>query len=153
MDTNVLPATDVLVAGSQRGDDFKAVSVTVRELDGHPLKATLVAFGDPILEIGVWNESLWDAAEWSSEEEGMLFASILNIISDGSFPSGTSSLSFGQRRQLRDAMILEAHVKSGRDVFVTDDKRAFVNHGRRAALQQLCRTRICTSAEYIGGDY
>lgn len=153
LDTNVLPGDDVLAVGRQRGDEFRIVTVTARELDGHPIKAALIHLNEPIPETGVWGESLWDEAEWASEEEADLFASILNIISGGSFPHGNSELTPGEQRQLRDAMILEAHVKAGRVVFVTDDRRAFVLHGRRDALQALCKTKICTSAEYVNGQY
>jgi hypothetical protein len=48
---------------------------------------------------------------------------ILAIVSAGSFPKPGQrvSLTHGERRQLRDAMILEAHAREGRDVFVTND--------------------------------
>jgi hypothetical protein len=28
-------------------------------------------------------------------------------------------------------MILEAHVREGRDIFITNDKKGFINNGRR----------------------
>jgi hypothetical protein len=57
----------------------------------------------------------------------------------------------GQHNQLRDALILEAHVREKRDIFVTTDTRAFVKHGRRARLEALCSTRIMTVDEFC--DY
>ena len=46
-------------------------------------------------------------------------------------------------------MAFEAHVRQRRHVYVPDDKKAFISHGRREALEALSRTRIFTSAEFI----
>jgi hypothetical protein len=46
-------------------------------------------------------------------------------------------------------MIFEAHVRNRRDFFVTDDRRAFVNHGRRESLEAEFSTRILTPDEFI----
>lgn len=79
-----------------------------------------------------------------------LFERVLSIVSSGSFPrSGArDKLTDPQRRQLRDAMAFEAHVRQRRHVYVSDDKKAFISHGREA-LEALSRTRIFTSAEFI----
>jgi hypothetical protein len=45
-------------------------------------------------------------------------------------------------------MILEAHARDGRDVFVTRDRRGFINHGKREALQALCSTEIVHPDEF-----
>jgi len=55
----------------------------------------------------------------------------------------------GERRQVRDAMALSDHVREGRDVFITTDAKAFINHGRREKLEALCSTRIMTPEEFI----
>jgi len=54
---------------------------------------------------------------------------------------------------LRDAMILEAHVRDGRDIFVTRDTRAYVGRGGdknvlRSKLEGLFSTRIMTVDEF-----
>ena len=51
--------------------------------------------------------------------------------------------------QLSDARILEAHVRDGRDVFVTDDEKDFIHDGRRERLEAELRTRILTRVEAI----
>jgi predicted nucleic acid-binding protein len=92
IDTNVLPASDLIALAKVQGYEVAVVSVTGREV-GH---------GDVRLQ-----------------------------------------------RQLRDAMILEAHVRNGRDVFITDDKKAFINNGRRDALRSFLKTRILTKEEFL----
>jgi hypothetical protein len=83
----------------------------------------------------------------------LLYDGILAIISDGSYPpSGKrDNLTRGQHHQLRDAMILEAHVREGRDIFVTTDTTGFIKHGRREKLEALCSTQIMTVEEFC--DY
>jgi hypothetical protein len=46
-------------------------------------------------------------------------------------------------------MILCAHVRQGRDIFVTNDRKGFIDHGRRESLQAAFETRIMTEAEFI----
>lgn len=45
-------------------------------------------------------------------------------------------------------MILCAHVRAGRDILVTDDRRAFVDHGRRDEIAEVYRTWVMTSLEF-----
>ncbi len=44
-------------------------------------------------------------------------------------------------------MIFEAHIRDGRDVLVTADRRGFISDGRRERLQALGRTHIVTPQE------
>ena len=46
-------------------------------------------------------------------------------------------------------MILQAHVREGRAVFVTTDAKGYINHGRREELEALCSTRIVTPPEIV----
>jgi len=123
-----------------------------------------------VRETAVWNEARWGEAVWGqpvyetlvlgesrlgmsalgSDESPSCFEEILRIISNGSFPKAgqRDDLSAGERRQLRDAMILEAHSRDGRDVLVSDDARAYIHDGRRERLEQLCDTRIMTVVEF-----
>jgi hypothetical protein len=105
----------------------------------------------PILETLVLGESELGYAVLGSEEEPDLLEHILKIISNDSFPRPGSrdDLLPGPRRQLRDAMILLAHVREHREIFVTDDKKAFVRHGRREKLELLLSTSIMTSKEFL----
>jgi hypothetical protein len=149
LDTNVLPGDDVLAVGRERGDQFAIASVTERELAGHPLRASLRFVDGPLPELGVWGEGEWGKSIWVGEHDAKRLDKIRSIISNGSFPSDWSSLSPSQLRQLRDALILEAHARACRDVFVTNDQRGFILHGRRAALQAECSTSILTATEYM----
>ncbi len=82
-------------------------------------------------------------AVFASDEENERLKQILKIISNGSFPFGTAQpLTKRQRSQLRDAMIFEAHVRSGADAFVTTDSSAFIKDGRRSLLGRTFSTRI-----------
>lgn len=126
-------------------------------------------YAEPLVETGVWNESRWGEFRWGSIPEtfaigesrlgqGALgedvspsrFEAILAAISNGSFPphGERDTLTHGERRQLRDAMILETHARERRDVFVTNDERGFIRHGKREALQGICGTRIMTVDEF-----
>ena len=65
-------------------------------------------------------------------------------------PGQREQLTEGERRQLRDAMIFEAHVREGREVFISRDRKAFIgkNEAHRRQLEALYRTRILTPVEF-----
>ena len=99
--------------------------------------------------VGVeWDESRWDSAVWASDDSPL--EEVLSTISNGSFPapSQRSHLTRGERKQLRDAMILEAHLRENRDIFVTDDRRAFINRELAQRLEARFATRIMTSVQF-----
>jgi hypothetical protein len=102
-------------------------------------------------ETAVWGESVWDGAVWGGPSEGNCLEKALVIIGDGSFPppNRRDTLTDGERRQLRDAMIFCAHVRAQRQIFVTDDSRGFVRGGRRQQLERNFGTRIMTCNEFI----
>ncbi len=92
-------------------------------------------------------------AALGSDESTSRFEAILTVISNGSFPKPGrrgGSLSGGERRQLRDAMILEAHARESRDVLVSNDAKGFIGNdgSKRAKLEALCRTQIMTVDEF-----
>jgi hypothetical protein len=145
-------------------------TVTDRETEG----TSRATSGGSVVETGVWNESRWDEFIWGgsvpetgvydesrydsgavygSDETASILESILVVIGGGSFPptDKRATLTAGERHQLRDAMILEAHAREGRDVFLSEDTKAFVNSGRRELLEQLCNTRIMTVDEFCNG--
>ncbi|HEC09703.1 MAG TPA: hypothetical protein ENI86_09085 [Acidimicrobiales bacterium] len=141
--------------------DVKTVTVNSRERG-----AELAPSVEVIPETTVWDESRWDESVWggavrepvpetdlpdgkrpgNSAPAGpaTLTEPILGILASGSFPplGSRENLSPGQGRQLRDVMSLEAHAREGREVFITNDLKGFVNHGRRNQLEELCHTRI-----------
>lgn len=141
-------------------------TVTDRETEGTSYATT----GASVMETGVWNESRWDQFVWGgpvresavigkwrlgkavlgSDESPATLERILEIISDRGFPppGAREALTVGQRHQLRDAMVLEAHAREDRDVLISEDTKGFVKHGRRERLEALCRTRIMTVDEF-----
>jgi hypothetical protein len=151
LDTNVLGQTVVhRVEKAVEGLPIELghVSVTAREQE----EAYKPPLGQCIPETGVCGESRWDQSVWSGEREKDLFKELLTIISNGSFPrvGNRDSLSHGQRNQLRDVMILVAHVRSGRDIFVTNETRAFGKKGSslRQKLESRCSTQIMNVEEF-----
>ena len=152
LDTGVFPAAKLISEAVTKGFDLARVTVTDRELEGTDIRVEIVGLG-LIRESAVWAESHWDKAVWASDESAL--REILKVISNGSFPLSRDNLTPGQRSQLRDAMILDAHVRQGRGVFVSTDTRAFVRHGRRERLEALYGIRILTKVEFealVRGD-
>lgn len=127
--------------------DFATVTVADRERGEDESRPDLPL----ILETAVLDESRWGSAVLASEASAALFEQIRQIISGGSYraPEVGDPLHEGVRHQVRDAMVLEAHVREGRDVFVTTDAKGFINHGRREELESLCGTLIMTPDEFI----
>ncbi|MCP4958746.1 MAG: hypothetical protein GY925_05680 [Actinomycetia bacterium] len=122
--------------------ELHLVSVCTRERGQHVVDGVVI--GDPVPELFVWDESPWDCAVWGDEKDAELLEHALRIISNGSFPphGRRDGLSEGHWHQLRDAMVFEAHVRSGNEFFATKDKKGFISNGKREALEQLGRTRI-----------
>lgn len=165
VDTNLddedLEAIAAALAGVPH--DIRPTTVTIRERPG---------FTDPnpILEGAVWGESHWGEAvftgkavpevavhgEWHlgmAELAGDVnhLETILNVISSGSFPppGQRDNLTPGQRRQLRDGMIFEAHSRYGRQYFITRDQKGFIKSGKREDLEGLFKTRIRSPEEFV----
>lgn len=150
LDTNAVDVrTRRRLQAACAGRDVQMVHTTVtdRELEPSDIAAPI----SRLKETAVWDESRWDESVWGGEDQSARFEGILTIISNGSFPSaGTrSSLSDGEKKQLRDAMILETHTRERRTILLSDDERAFIRDGRREKLQALCSTRIMTTEEFL----
>ena len=107
-------------------------------------------WGGRVPESAVLGE--WRAGEAAagSKESRPILEQILEIVGSRGFPpvGARDELSIGNRRHLRDAMILEAHTRDGRDVLVTENTKDFIKGDRREVLQQLCRTQIMTVTEF-----
>lgn len=146
-DSTAEPNSAVVLAAINAGWHVAFVSVSVREAQFTDFCVEIKKH-DLVPELGVWEESSWDEARWADESSGDRLEKILAIISNSGFPKSRNQLSEGQRHQLRDAMILEAHVAAERTTFVTDDLRAFITHGRRERLENLLSTRILSSFEF-----
>ena len=85
-----------------------------------------------------------------NRKTGSVIERIVDTIGNGSFPRAgqRKNLTDPQRDQLRDAIVLEAHHREGRDVLITLDVKGFILHGRRESLERLCGTRIATVDEF-----
>jgi hypothetical protein len=109
----------------------------------------------PVFESVVFDESRFGYAAFGGIQSQSILDSILALIASGSFPKRgeRDELTKTQRAQLRDAMILEAHTREGRDVLVSNDVKAFIGKTgeRRMLLEAVCRTRILTIDEFL--DY
>jgi len=150
LDTNILPADDLIAAVARDDFELAVVSVTDREVSASAaLTAPLSVRRVP--EALVWGESNWGDALWAGSADADCLERVLDIIGDGSFPSPNrrNNLTNGQRRQLRDAMIFCAHVKARRDIFVTDDTKGFIRGGRRQQLEEAFGTRIMTRDQFV----
>lgn len=171
-DTNVLPIEDLDSLVRDKPVELSIVSVTSRELEKHRLAVELKKLNE-VTETAVWDESKWGQAKWGpviyetavvgesrlgesvvgSDKEVDVFEKLLEIISSSSFPKPgkRSNLSNGERRQLRDAMILTAHIREGRDIFVTEDIKGFIgrNNEIKDKIETLFKTKIMRKQEFL----
>jgi len=150
LDTNILPAEDLVAHLPRDRFEFAVVSVTDREVEA-AAGLTAPPSVSRLPETAVWGESVWGGALWGGASDGDCLERALVIIGDGSFPQPKrrDTLTEGQRRQLRDAMIFCAHVRAQRQIFLTDDSKGFVRSGRRERLEQGFATRIMTRTEFL----
>jgi hypothetical protein len=149
VDTNVFPIDDLEAELGPQGFTFHPISVSQREVAGSSFEATLARY-DAIPEIGVWGEGAWGSSRWVGGDDGDCMGVALTIVSNGSFPpSGKrDALSDGQRRQLRDAMIACTHRHDGRDILLSNDRKAFIDDGRREKFHDQLGVTIMTRAEF-----
>jgi predicted nucleic acid-binding protein len=135
LDTNLISDKELLpILRACDGLDVEiaATTATHREIEATDIKP----LETEILETMVWGESAWGRSVWGNEST--LTPQILIVITSGAQPT---------KKQRRDAIILEAHTRERRDIFVTADKH-FLRHGRREQLENLCSTRIMTAQEF-----
>ena len=130
------------------GYEVQVVTVTAREVAGTSFEVSVGEI-QLVSEVAHWDESKWDQAVWGGPDTKQVEETALDIIASGGFPKNRAALTDKQRRQLRDAMILEAHVRSGADRFVTNDKKGFVSHGKREAFQEQLGVRVLLVSEFL----
>jgi hypothetical protein len=152
VDTNVLsPSNDLVIARAEAlAFDVRLVTVSGREA-GTGSSRDAAARLEAVAEAGIFDESQFGQAVFAAEDEESRIEYLLEVIADGGFPApgNRQTLSPGHRRQLRDAMIFSAHVREGRDIFVTGDEAAFLCRGRRSLLEGRFHTRILTPPEFL----
>jgi hypothetical protein len=146
LDTSVFPRKhqrqeyDELIAqGRRRGFSFGVVFLTKREAYDSSFQEYMAGL-DTIFTSGlVGPDAIVGEFVFASDDFAARFEEILSRITNGSFPKDRSSLTKTERGQLRDALIFEAHVREKRDIFISKDRKAFINHGRRDCLQTASR--------------
>ena len=150
VDTNTVDDPRVVEAAQQAGFDIVRTTVTDRELEGSGIQTALPEH-EPLYETLVLGESRLGFAVLGSTVVAHAFERLLQVISNGSFPvkNRRSNLSPGERRQLRDAMILSTHIREHRQIFVTNDTKGFIQGGRRERLQSEFGTQIMTADEFL----
>ena len=104
-------------------------------------------------ELFVLDESRLATGVLVSAPDATLFERVIDAISNGSFPKPgrRATLTPGEQDQRRDAMIFCTHVREGRDIFVTDDVKAFGEEGspQRQRVSALApQTKIMTPTEF-----
>ena len=150
LDTNLVDNEKVIEAACSAGYVVTHTSVTDRELDGSDVVAA-TPIPAHIVESFVFGDTCFGSGVLAPDSAEVITEKLLKIISNGSFPAigGRENLTKPQRRQLRDAMILCAHIREGRDIFVTNDVKGFIADGRRELIEREFETRIMTSREFI----
>lgn len=150
IDTNILSKQKLLDLCRRMGFDVFVVTVTEREIGGTSFQDVAKKL-DRLLEIGVWDESSWGKFVWADDSDAKDLEKILEVISNKSFPvlGKRDNLSKGQCKQLRDAMILLAHTKNKRDIFVSNDEKAFIRDGRRERLEKMFKIKIMNENDFI----
>jgi len=147
LDTNVLPADDLIASVLPGLFEFSIVSVTDREMGGSETQVNI----SNIPETMVLGESCLGQAVLGDSADASCLEFCLKIISDSGFPppDKRDKLTSGERRQLRDAMIFCAHLRNGGKIFVTNDEKGFINDDRRVKLENVLYTRIMTRDEFL----
>jgi len=145
LDTNIFPIDIDEI--QENNIDIAIVSATERELNRTSWEKDLKKL-NKILEVGVFDESHWDRSVYKDEKLDKT-EEILKIVSDNTFPKDRSELSDGHKRQLRDALILNAHFQNKRDVFVTNDVKGFIKDGKKDKLEIMLDTKILNKVDFL----
>lgn len=150
LDTNTVDDARVVEAARLAGFAVVQTTVTDRELESSGVQTALPE-GGRLYEPFVLGESRLGFAVLGSGSVAATFERLLRVISNGSFPARDrrSNLSSGERRQLRDAMILSAHIREGRQIFVTNDAKGFIQGGCRESLQREFGIQVMTADEFL----
>ena len=148
IDTNIIPLQDIEDICRKKGYKISTISVTNREVKNTKYEKDLKNV-NKLNETMIWGESPWGESVWGDNESKVVFEEILSIISNNTFPKKRDNLSEGHKRMLRDAMIFEGHVRENRDIFISNDERAFVKNGHRKILENKFCTKILTKQEFM----
>lgn len=146
-DTNIFALEpEVESVMREQGHSHAHASVTDRELENTDF---VTASSTSIAEPWVLGESKLGSCALASIKTRDDLNRILDILSTRSFPRGKfGELTAKQKNQFRDALIFATHVREQRDIFVSNDLKAYFKHGKHAELEQQFGTRIMTYDEF-----
>ena len=151
LDTNALPAKAAFDALGDLEADVATTTVTAREVEGTRW-ADEVKQLNGIIETWVMGDSTMGGAHLGSEADRTRYEGLLMLLSNGSFPKPgqRGNLTNGWRRMMRDAMILSAHAREDRQIFVSNDVKAIGVEGstHRRQLHEQFGIRAVTLAEF-----
>jgi hypothetical protein len=125
LDTGALCFVEALNAVAGIDADVATTTVTAREVAGTGWASHLEGL-KVIHEDLVLGESWLGSAVLGSAETADRYERLLLLLSGGGFPKpgNRDDLSEGQKHVQRDAMIFSAHARDGRDILVSEDRRA-----------------------------
>jgi hypothetical protein len=151
LDTSTLRLVDALAALDGLPIDVATTTVTAREVEGTAW-ASKAAQLRVIPEVMVLGRSPLGVAVLGSDADKFYYEGLLALLSGGGFPKPgkRDALTDGNKHLQHDAMILAAHAREGRDIFVSNDTKAIGRAGEplREQLYQQFGIRGMTLAEF-----
>jgi hypothetical protein len=151
LDTGTLRLVDALGALGDLEVDIAVTTVTGREVEGTAWAGKVKQL-KLIRETAVWGESRWDEALLAGAADATRYERLLALLSGGGFPKPgqRDNLTEGLKHLQRDVMILAAHAREARDIFVSNDTRAIGRAGEllRERLHQEFGIRAMTLDEF-----
>jgi hypothetical protein len=147
-DSTARPDDPIVVKAMDAGLHVAFASVSLKEPRGTPDFVVKIRAHELLPELGIFDEGQFGEARFAGQPSSERLENILAIVSNRGFPTNGCQLTKGERHQLRDALILEAHSAAGRKIFVTNDSKAFITNGRRERLEALLGTRILNHSEF-----
>src|SRR4029450_7046423 len=127
LDTGALRLVDALLVLDGIEVDIATTTVTAREVEG-TVWAGKIKGRQGSKEGMVLGESRFGGMVLA---DGARYEQLLALLSGGGFPKSgkRNNLSEGDSHILRDAIMLAAHAREGRDIFVSDDTKAIGHPG------------------------
>lgn len=152
LDTNTLRVADALGTLAGLDVDLATTTVTAREVEGTAWAGKMRQL-NRIVETWVLAESPLGMAAMGTRADRDLYEGLLSLLSGGGFPKPGKRdvLTGGYKHLQRDAMVLAAHAREGRDIFVSNDTKAIGHVGEplRERLRQDFGIRAMTLDEFV----
>lgn len=151
LDTGTLSLVNALAALDGLEVDVATTTVTAREVEGTAWAGKVKQLR-LVVEVIVLGESVLGGAVLGGEGDSERYERLLALLSGGGFPKPgkRENVTRGHKHLQRDVMILAAHAREGRDIFVSNDTKAIGRAGEplREQLYQQFGIRAMTLAEF-----